>query len=475
MASTSAQLEENPEQLFQERDEKAKNLIRGRCVGRGTSGIVYEVTEQWSGKRCVIKDFFAVKSAGFKEKVSPLVFLEHENIVQYYWFTSDARRCSIVLEYVDDDLRSVVQKKREAQWKKSLVASDTSSNKSRLVDMEEFLKPRSVTISDVVEGPSETLVIDSTPFELPDAIEIMFQIATGMQYLHGEGVPHGDLTPNNVCVSFTPDQRMQVKVTDYGLLGIKKRMKMASKHTRQSKVLLSKAPELFEEFLGKSPKNSGDPWTDSDTESDEEIGHAPYSSDIDIFKVKKADVYSFALDWRSDDPYGDPWTDSDEETRHAPHASDIDNFKADVYSFAVLCTLILAGELSYPNLSLSDLRKQISSDNLRPKLPPTCPELLRTLIEECWDGDFTARPDFFDICERLRSIRTAQERTTPGKVRGPSSRKLLLAKLPIMMWCRSIFIFVSVKIWWDVTRLGQCIGCHMPFPSKYSMIKCAYS
>jgi serine/threonine protein kinase len=439
MASTSTQLVEYPdEQLIQERDEKTKNLIRGRCVGRGTSGIVYEVSEQWLGKRWVIKDFFAVNSAGFKEKLSPLVFLQHENIVQYYWFPSDTRSCSIVLEYVDDDLRNVVHKKREAQWKKSLLASGTSSSNSRLVDMEEFLKPRSVTSPDGVEGrSSETLVIDSTPFELLDAIEIMFQIATSMEYLHGKGVPHGDLTPNNVCVSFTPDQRMQVKLTDYGLLGIKKRMQMASKHTRQSEVLLWKAPELFEEFLGTSTEDSDDPWTDSDTESDEEMRHAPNASDIDIFKEKKADVYSFAT----------------------------------------LCSLILAGEVSYPNLRSSDLRKQISCNNLRPKLPPTCPdlELLKTLVEECWDWDFRARPDFFEICERLRSIRTAQQMTTRGKVRGPVSRKLLLAKLPIMMGCSSNFIFVSMKFWWNVTMIGQSIGCHMPFPSKCSMTAYAYS
>ena len=401
MASTSAPLEGHHDQLIQERDEKVENLTRTRCVGRGTSGIVYEVTEQWLGKRWVIKDFFAVKSAGFKDKVCPLVFLEHENIVQYYWCTSDTRGCSIVLEYMDDDLRNVVQKKREARWKKSLVDSRRSSNKSRLVDIEEFLKPRNVTIPDGVEGPSsETSVIDSTPFALLDAIEIMFQIATGMEYLHGNGVPHGDLTPNNVCVSFTSDQKMQVKLTDYGLLGIKKRMKMASKHTRQSEVLLWKAPELFEEFLGTSTEDSGDPWTDSDTESDEETGHAPNSSDNDIFKNKKADVYSFA----------------------------------------VLCSLILAGEVSHPDLSSRDLRKQISSNNLRPRLPPTCPELLRTLIEKCWDRDFTARPHFFAICETLRTIRTEQ-----GKVRGPSFRKLLLAKLPTMVRCSSNSIFDSVK------------------------------
>ena len=75
MASTSAQLEGNHDQLIQERDEKAKNLVRGRCVGRGTSGIIYEVTEQWLGKRWVIKDFFAVKSAGFKDKVFRCSFL----------------------------------------------------------------------------------------------------------------------------------------------------------------------------------------------------------------------------------------------------------------------------------------------------------------------------------------------------------------------------------------------------------------
>jgi serine/threonine protein kinase len=307
-----------------------------------------------------------------------------------------------VLEYVDDDLRNVVQKKREAQWKKSLVASGTSSSKSRLVDMEEFLKPRSVIIPDGVEGPTlETLVIDSTPFELLDAIAIMFHIATGMEYLHGKHVPHGDLTPNNVCVSFTPNQRMQVKLTDYGLLGIKKRRKMASKHTRQSEVLLWKAPELFKEFLGTSTEDSGNPWTDSDTESDEEMRHELNPSPIDISKEKKADVYSFA----------------------------------------VLCLLILAGEVSYPKLSSSDLRKQISCNNLRPELLPTCPELLRTLIEMCWDRDSSDRPDFFEICQILSTM------TMLGKVCGPSSRKLLLAKLPMMMWRSSEFIFVAVKFW----------------------------
>jgi serine/threonine protein kinase len=307
-----------------------------------------------------------------------------------------------VLEYVDDDLRNVVHKKREAQWKKSLVASGTSSTESCLVDMEEFLKPRSVTSPDRKEGPSsETLVIDSTPFELLDAIAIMFQIATGMEYLHGEGVTHGDLTPNNVCVSFTPNQRMQVKLTDYGLLGIKKRRKMASKHTRQSEVLLWKAPEFFEEFLGTSTEDSSNPWTDSDTESDEEMRHELNPSRIDISKEKKADVYSFA----------------------------------------VLCLLILAGEVSYPKLSSSDLRKQISCNNLRPELPPTCPELLRTLIEMCWDRDSSDRPDFFEICQILSTM------TMLGKVCGPSSRKLLLAKLPMMMWRSSEFIFVAVKFW----------------------------
>ncbi|KAK1665761.1 hypothetical protein QYE76_053920 [Lolium multiflorum] len=62
-----------------------------------------------------------------------------------------------------------------------------------------------------------------TPFPLVVAVDIMLQIARGMEYLHAKGICHGELNPSNVLVKpRQPDGGyVQVKVTEFGQSGAK--------------------------------------------------------------------------------------------------------------------------------------------------------------------------------------------------------------------------------------------------------------
>jgi serine/threonine protein kinase len=84
--------------------------------------------------------------------------------------------------------------------------------------------------------------------------------------------------------------------------------------------------------------------------------------------------------------------------------------KADVYSFGLICFAVLTGEPTpFPinellNPSVGEFKKRVLS-GMRPQLPPDCPSHLSLLIQQCWDGNPDERPNFQDICTKLRHIK----------------------------------------------------------------------
>ncbi|KAH9561409.1 hypothetical protein CY35_05G021100 [Sphagnum magellanicum] len=82
--------------------------------------------------------------------------------------------------------------------------------------------------------------------------------------------------------------------------------------------------------------------------------------------------------------------------------------KADVYSFGLICFAVLIGEPTpFPVDEL--LRPTIFKDRVRegkrPQLPHYCPSELSNLIQQCWDGNPDKRPNFQEICTKLRHIK----------------------------------------------------------------------
>jgi protein phosphatase 1L len=75
---------------------------------------------------------------------------------------------------------------------------------------------------------------------------------------------------------------------------------------------------------------------------------------------------------------------------------------ADVYSFAVIFSEVLTGEIPFSDIKNMEIFKSVCS-GVRPSLPDEeyCPAYLSALIRKCWDTEPKARPDFPQICQEL--------------------------------------------------------------------------
>jgi serine/threonine protein kinase len=107
--------------------------------------------------------------------------------------------------------------------------------------------------------------------------------------------------------------------------------------------------------------------------------------------------------WMAPELFGD---EQDESSILSSEADKNYSFKVDVYSFGMVCYEIMTGHIPFPNVaSMTDLRKMIKYDGLRPKIPEQYPECLTTLVKTCYHSDPTTRPLFVDICAELRHIK----------------------------------------------------------------------
>jgi serine/threonine protein kinase len=342
---------------FMQRKLEPKDLPSVRRLGKGLSGFIYETT--WGGNKYARKDFplGSVKHVIFEKEVFALLDLDHPNIVKCFDYTVGRSTCSLLQEYMDDDLQNTMQRRIEALRKKNSTSAQDSS--SRLLDADDMkhLLLNKIKGKDIIrddEGSSRLFGSGSTfPFEMPEAVNIISHIATGMKYLHDNQVVHGDLKPKNVLV-WSESSGMKVKVADFGLIETKKMIKLVSKRTEHYEILTWKAPERFEELLGPLTEDSDDPFTDSDTDEDLRIG----SQDNDNFNFQSM---------------------------------------ADVYSFGLTCSQILGGKLLFPNLSLTELRQR-RMHGFIPELPSACPEYLKFIISLCLQTEPLSRPTFSAIC-----------------------------------------------------------------------------
>ncbi|XXG42310.1 hypothetical protein AAC387_Pa01g2624 [Persea americana] len=256
---------------------------------------------QWMGESFAIRHFFGDIEALVPE-ISHLSSLAHPNIMNFLCAFSDEemKECFLVMQLMNKDLSSYIK---------------------------ELCSPRK-----------------KVPFSLPVAVDIMLQIARGMEYLHSRSIYHGNLNPSNVLIrtrSSSVEGYLHAKVAGFGLSSVKNVPSRTSPNQTPINTFIWHAPEILSE-----QEQPGCPCKSKYTE------------------------------------------------------------KADVYSFAMICFELLTGKTPFEegHLQGDQMSRNIRAGE-RPLFPFGAPKYLTNLTKKCWHADPLQRPNFSTICRILRYIK----------------------------------------------------------------------
>ncbi|KAG7604555.1 unnamed protein product [Arabidopsis thaliana] len=255
---------------------------------------------QWLGDSFALRHFFSDLEP-LSSEISSLLALCHSNILQYLcgFYDEERKECFLVMELMHKDLQSY---------------------------MKENCGPRRRYL-----------------FSIPVVIDIMLQIARGMEYLHGNDIFHGDLNPMNIHLKERSHTEgyFHAKICGFGLSSVVKAQSSSKPGTPDPVIWY--APEVLAEMEqdlnGKTPKSK--------------LTH-----------------------------------------------------KADVYSFAMVCFELITGKVPFEDSHLQGEPMAINIRmGERPLFPFPSPKYLVSLIKRCWHSEPSQRPNFSSICRILRYIK----------------------------------------------------------------------
>ncbi|KAL0426092.1 UNVERIFIED_CONTAM: Light-sensor Protein kinase [Sesamum radiatum] len=253
---------------------------------------------QWLGESFALRHFYGVET--LVPDISKEVALSHPNILHILCaFTDEGKKeCHLVMELMNRDLSSYIKE---------------------------------------ICGPRKRI-----PFTLPVAVDLMLQIARGMEYLHSKKIYHGELNPSNILIkarNISTDGYLHAKVSGFGL----------------SSSISSLTPRTPTGQNGQLPF----------------IWYAP-------------EVLA-------------------EQERFGEGENSKYTEKSDVYSFGMICFELLTGKVPFEDTHLQgDKMSRNIRAGERPLFPFHSPKYITNLTKKCWHIDPGQRPSFSSICRILR-------------------------------------------------------------------------
>ena len=147
--------------------EDSRKYIKERQLGRGAYGKIYLVTS--NGRKMALKRIKTNNQEGVDlsaiREIKILREIEHPNIIRVFdVFSEKQKRMCLLMDYIPYDLRNLI------------------NNKSFL-------------------------------FNELEAVEIIYQVLTAMQFLHNRAILHRDIKPSNILIT----EDGQCKLIDFGL------------------------------------------------------------------------------------------------------------------------------------------------------------------------------------------------------------------------------------------------------------------
>lgn len=256
---------------------------------------------QWLGESFALRHFFG-KIEPLIPEISQELSLSHPNIMQFFCgFTDEEKKeCFLIMELMNRDLSSYIKE---------------------------------------ICGPRKRV-----PFSLPVAVDLMLQIAQGMEYLHSKKIFHGDLNPSNILVksrNASTEGHLHAKVSGFGLSSSISLTQKTSSGQNGPLPFIWYAPEVLAEQ--EQPGN-----------------------DVNSKQSEKSDVYSFGM----------------------------------------ICFQLLTGKVPFEDghLQGDKMSRNIRAGE-RPLFPFYSPKYVTNLTKKCWHTDPNQRPCFSSICRILRYIK----------------------------------------------------------------------
>ncbi|GAA0138771.1 non-receptor serine/threonine protein kinase [Lithospermum erythrorhizon] len=78
-----------------------------------------------------------------------------------------------------------------------------------------------------------------------------------------------------------------------------------------------------------------------------------------------------------------------------------ETWMSNVYSFGMVVWEMVAGEVAYSAFSPVQAAVGIAACGLRPEIPKNCPQILKELMNKCWNNNPSKRPQFSEILSML--------------------------------------------------------------------------
>ncbi|KAI4302915.1 hypothetical protein MLD38_038608 [Melastoma candidum] len=241
-----------------------------------------------------------------KDEISSVFSLSHPNILQYLgcFYEEEKDECFMIMESMNKTLWTYIK--------------ENSSLKKRIL------------------------------LPLPIVVDIMLQIARGMEYLHSEKVYHGDLNPANIFIKTRSslEGHVRIKVSGFGLPSYGHRSSSSthsSSYQEPTNPLIWHAPEIL-------------------AEQEQQQSESSCSSKF--------------------------------------------SEKADVYSFGMICFQLLTGKVPFDDSHLQGDRvgRNIRAGE-RPLFSYLSPKYMVSLTKRCWQADPSLRPSFSSISRILRYVK----------------------------------------------------------------------
>ncbi|MCD7449563.1 hypothetical protein HAX54_000626 [Datura stramonium] len=158
----------------------------------------------WLGETFALRNFFGELIEPLVAEISLVFSLSHPNILQYHcgFYDEEKKEGYLVMELMNKSLGAYM-KEHSGQKKRG-------------------------------------------PFSVQVAVDIMLQIARGMEYLHSRKIYHGELNPFNVLLKPRNESYFHAKVKGFGLTSIKSNYKAADDNNAAESFIWY-APEVLTE------------------------------------------------------------------------------------------------------------------------------------------------------------------------------------------------------------------------------------